>query len=504
MILRNITANVAGRVWSVVSVYLFIPVYLTFLGPEAYGLIGFYTTLLGVLAFTDLGLTATLNREMARLSVRQDSRGDQCDLLRTLESVYVYISLALAIFIWLLAAPIAGQWLQLENLNRREVVTAIRLMAVSIALQLPANLYIGGLLGLQKQVLTNSLQIGWSALRGIGAILVLWLISPTILAFAYWQLLSNIVYCLTARTALWRTISLGETRPQFRWAVLSNTWRYAAGMVGMTLLSTLVTQTDKLAVSKMLPLETFGYYMVAVSLSQAPRTLASPIAVAVFPRLTGLVATGNQCLLSGLYHRAASLVAVATIPTSLTLAFFASDVIRAWTGSITAAEQVGMTAALLLGGELMQAITAVPCYLALAHGNVRINLQVGVASVLLLVPLLIVLLTDYGVLGAGISWFVMNLCTLPPYMYFLHLRFLPGEFRRWCWSGAVWPLLIAMPCVLVGRWLVPHTDSRISTIASVAVVWCVATVGTALTSSQLRQELRLRLLKRLGTLSSLS
>ena len=40
----------------------------------------------------------------------------------------------------------------------------------------------------------------------------------------------------------------------------------------------------------------------------------------------------------------------------------------------------------------MQAITAVPCYLALAHGNVRINLQVGVASVLLLVPLLIVLL----------------------------------------------------------------------------------------------------------------
>ena len=167
-------------------------------------------------------------------------------------------------------------------------------MAVSIALQLPANLYIGGLLGLQKQVLTNSLQIGWSALRGIGAILVLWLISPTILAFAYWQLLSNIVYCLTARTAVWRTISLGETRPQFRWAVLSNTWRYAAGMVGMTLLSTLVTQTDKLAVSKMLPLETFGYYMVAVSLSQAPRMLASPIAVAVFPRFTGLVATGDQ------------------------------------------------------------------------------------------------------------------------------------------------------------------------------------------------------------------
>ena len=67
--LRNVTANLIGRIWSVVSVYVFIPAYLAFLGPEAFGLVGFYTTLVSVVAFADLGLTATLNREMARLSV---------------------------------------------------------------------------------------------------------------------------------------------------------------------------------------------------------------------------------------------------------------------------------------------------------------------------------------------------------------------------------------------------------------------------------------------------
>ena len=336
--------------------------------------------------------------------------------------------------------------------------------------------------------------------RGIGAILVLWLISPTILAFACWQLFCNAVYCFAARWTLWHAISSGTTAGQFSWNVLASTWRYAAGMVGMTLLSTLVMQSDRLAASKMLPLQTFGYYMIAVSLAQAPRMLASPIAVAMFPRFTGLVATGNYDALTRLYQRVSSLVAVITVPCALTLALFSTDFIRAWTGNTAAAQQVGMTSTLLLWGELMQAITVVPCYLALAHGDVRVNLQIGVASVLLIIPLLIVLLSHFGVLGAGIAWLVMNVCTLPPYMYLLHRRFLPGGLRRWCWHGAISPLLAAMPCVLLGRWLIPHLDSRVATLVAIAGVGCVAMVSAALVSATMRRELQSQLHRRLGIL----
>ena len=101
--------------WSVVSVYLFIPIYLTFLGPEAYGLIGFYTTLLGVLAFTDLGLTATLNREMARLSVRQYSRRpDAICFAHSSPSISASRSRSPSSS-GSSAAPIAEHWLQLET-----------------------------------------------------------------------------------------------------------------------------------------------------------------------------------------------------------------------------------------------------------------------------------------------------------------------------------------------------------------------------------------------------
>jgi len=487
---KNIIANFWGRAWGFVSVYLFVPLYLKFLGIEAYGLIGFYSALLGVLAFADMGFTATLNREMARLSVRKDSAGEMGDLLRTYESTYLCISSVLAVLIWALAPLIAERWLHSKVLQPHEIATALRLMGIALSLQMPLGLYVGGLMGLQKQVLINSLQIAWGLLRGVGAILVLWLLSPTIIVFALWQLFSNAIYCFAVRWSLWRALSLSpaQSNPHFKWQVFRNTWRYAAGMTGMAVVSTILIQTDKLAVSKILPLEMLGYYTLAGVLASAPITLASPIASAVFPRLTGLVAIGDRIGLTRFYHKTCELVAVAIIPAGLTLALFAGRFIFAWTGSAIIAQHVGLVAALLLAGQIMQAITLVPYYIALAHGDVRLNLQIGIVSVVLITPLLIYLITKYGVVGAGISWLVMNICTLPPYMYFLHRRFLPGELRRWYLRSVGLPILAALPVVLLGRWLLPSPSSRLLTFGLIGLVWGVSAAAAAFIIPELRNE----------------
>jgi hypothetical protein len=192
--------------------------------------------------------------------------------------------------------------------------------------------------------------------------------------------------------------------------------------------------------------------------------------------------------LTRLYHRTCELVAVAIIPAGLTIALFASDCIFAWTGSGITAQRAGLVAALLLGGQLMQAITVVPYYLALAHGNIRLNLQIGIASIILITPLLIFLIMKYGFVGAGFSWLVMNLCTLPLYMYFLHRRFLPGALRRWCMLSVGRPLLVSLPCVLLGYWLRPDSSSRLLTFSFILLVWSLAMAVSVLTSLELRHE----------------
>ena len=490
MIKKNIIANIAGRAWAFLSVYLFVPLYLKFLGVEAYGLVGFYSALLGVLAFADMGFTATLNREMARLSVRNDSDGEMRDLLRTYELTYLFVSIALAISIWILSPLIVTHWLQSSLLQPQEITMAIQLMGVAIAFQLPSGLYIGGLMGLQRQVEANRLQIAWSIYRGLGGVLVLCLLSPTIIAFASWQLVSNALYCFLSRRNLWQTLYFVSTQhvTRFKWQVFRDTWRYGAGMAAMAVVSILLTQTDKLAVSKMLPLDMMGFYTLAGSLAVVPLMMAGPIALAVFPRLAVLVVEGDRLELVRLYHQASRLVALSVIPSGITLAFFAGDFIRAWTGLPATAVKTELTASLLIVGQSMQAVTLIPFYLALAHGDVRLNLKIGVASIILITPLLIYLIARFGIVGAGLSWVIMNVCTLPPYMYFLHRRFMRGEFLTWCIFGIGLPILTALPFVVLGRLFIPYSESRLMTFVIVGFVWLVSTAFSVMISRELRNE----------------
>src|SRR5215216_3771623 len=92
---NNLIANFLGRGWAALMGIVFIPLYIKFMGIESYGLVGFFTTLQAVFALLDLGLTTTLNREIARYSALAEKSQDMRDLVRTLEIIYW----ALAFFI---------------------------------------------------------------------------------------------------------------------------------------------------------------------------------------------------------------------------------------------------------------------------------------------------------------------------------------------------------------------------------------------------------------------
>ncbi len=480
MIRRNIAANVVNRIWGFASVYLFVPLYLKYLGIEAYGLVGFYSTLLGVMAFADMGFSATLNRELARLSIGDDPSAMR-DLVRTYEVSYLYISAFLAAAVYMLAPFIAERWLKTNAMPVAEIATIIRIMGVSVALQLPSGLYIGGLMGLQRQVQANSLQIAWSVYRGGGSVLVLIIFPPTIFAFAVWQLLSNVVYCFTVRRSLWSALGRGGAWPpaKFRRSVFHSTWRYASGMTGMAVVSIVLTQIDKLAVSKMLTLENLGFYSLAGALAAVPLLAASPVAAAIFPRFTALVAIGGRTELIRLYHKTSQLVSLTVVPVSIVLALFSHQVLVAWTGSESTATSTATATSLLLLGQLMQALTLVPYYVALAHGDIKLNLRVGMVSAVLITPLLLYLVARYGVIGAGASWLIVNILSFFPYMYLFHRALLAGEFRSWFWSTVCVPLVVATLCVYFFREVMPTLNSRILILLYLSMIWSVTTVLTA-------------------------
>jgi O-antigen/teichoic acid export membrane protein len=472
MIWRNILANYGGRAWGFVSVYLFIPIYLKILGADSFGLVGFYTTMLGVFSFADLGITATLNREMARLAALPSGPAGMAPLLKTYETVYAVIAILVGALVFLLSPVVARAWLQSATLTADEITTVLHVLGVALVLQLMAGLYVGGLMGMQKQVGANGIQFLWGLVRGVGAVIILWQLSPTIYAFALWQVVSNVLYLYVARRSLWTAVKLkGEgSKAQFDSFVLRRTWQFAAGMTSMALISTILSQTDKLIVSRLMSLEMVGYYSIASSLAAIPLILASPVTAAVLPRFTGLIALGERSELVRLYHNTCSLVSIAVIPATVVLMIFAKELIATWISSDIVADETWLAAILLLSGQFMQAISIAPYYVAVAHGDFRLNISLGLASILIITPILIILTSRYGIAGAAMSWLILNILNLPVFIGMLHAKFLPGELVRWCVSDVGKPLVAVLAMAMALHLILP------APVPGVSVLWqCVVT-----------------------------
>ena len=90
---RNIAANFAGNIWQALMGLAFIPLYIRFMGVESYGLVGYFATLQALFVLLDMGLSSTLTREMARLSVLKNNAKEMRDLVRSLEIIYWIIAI---------------------------------------------------------------------------------------------------------------------------------------------------------------------------------------------------------------------------------------------------------------------------------------------------------------------------------------------------------------------------------------------------------------------------
>ena len=451
---RNIIANFAGKMWSALMVLAFLPLYVRFLGIEAYGLIGIYASLLVVLSVFDMGLSTTLNRELARLSGHRGTGQEARDLVRTFELIYWATGILIGGGIAALASPIARHWLNAEGVTVETMEGALMIMGLVIALQWPASLYAGGLMGLQRQVLLNVIRVATATLQGAGAVLVLWLVSPTIFAFFLWQVLVGALHSAIVAAWLWKSLP-GSAAPAFRKDLLASNWRFAGGMTGVSVLVAILTQTDKVILSKMLSLETFGYYSLATAIAGALTHISNPIFTALFPRFSQEASGGKEAGLALLYHKGSQLMTAAVVPVWIIVALFSKELLFLWFGDAPVVANTHLLVSLLITGTALNSIMVLPYTLQLAYGWTSLLLYVNALSVALLIPLLVWLIADYGAMGAALAWIALNAGYVLVVVPLMHRRLLRDSMGQWYLRDVGIPVVIACGVGIMARVAAP-------------------------------------------------
>jgi O-antigen/teichoic acid export membrane protein len=475
---HNLLANMVGSGWTALAYVVCVPLYIKLMGIESYGLVGFFVTLVAVSSLLELGLGATLNRELARRSVDPDAAGDSRDLVRTLELIYWGLAATMGALTVVLAPTIAHHWLRSSTLSAATVQSAIILMGLVLTFQWPLSLYSGGLRGLERQVALNSILVVMMTIRTGGAVLVLWLVTPTIHAFFVWQLLAAAAHTGVAGIVLWRILPAGR-RARFRRDLLRGIWRFAAGLSATSVLILVLTQSDKVILSSILSLRFFAYYSLAALAAGSLAYVFLPAFQAAFPRFSALVAAGDEAGLIRTYHRMAQVVAVLILPSAILVAAFSRRIVEIWTGSADTASHTHTLLTLLILGTALNGLMTLPYALSLAYGWTRWPFFLNLAAVVIFLPALVVLALTYGGDGAAAAWLTLNAGYVLVGMHTLHRRLLPREKLRWYLQDVAAPTLAAAAVVAAARALIPAGLGTPPTLALLAATLVLAVLAAA-------------------------
>ena len=439
---KNLLAGLANSLWSALLGLAVVPLYLHYLGLEAYGLIGFFAMTQAMLQILDLGLAPTINREVARYSVTGELE-QAGKLLHTLAIVYWCVAALIALLVAALAPLISSYWLTSNHLPPTTVTHAVMLMGLVVACRWPIGLYLGALMGAQRITTSSTVGIAMVTLGQLGAVAILVWVSPTIEAFFLWQAGVGLLHAMVMRWAAWRTIGR-MAKLRFDGKALKNVWRFSAGMGGVAVSALIFTQLDKVILSKILNLADFGTYALAIVVISGLYVFINPLFSAVYPRFSALVASDSPDKLAELYRLSTRLLGAMLFPIAMVLAVFAEELVQLWTGDAAIAVRVAPLISVLAIGSALHGVMYLPYALQLAYGLTRLPLTINAILMVVQVPLMTWFALNYGALGGAMAWLLLHVMYLLLGTWMTHRQLLKAIGTKWLLQDVGLPLLVAM------------------------------------------------------------
>jgi O-antigen/teichoic acid export membrane protein len=476
---KNIAFNYAGQMYSTLIGVVVLPLFLNYVGAEAYGLIGFYTLVQSWMTLLDLGMTPTLGREVARLRVRPKETQTLVTVVNSLESAFLSVAIVLAITIFVGKEWVATSWLNIEEIHSTTVATVVGIIGLTVAVRWVSSLNKSGINAYEHQGWLNVFDIVVNTFRFPGSLLLVIVFDGSVLAYFYFQLFVVIIEVFLLRSKL-RELMPRISAPRFSISELRRIAPFAVSIGYTTAIWVLITQLDKLVLSKTLTLSEYGYFTLVATVSSGLMMLSGPVSKAILPRMTALFTQGSIKEMILIYRRSTKLIVVLVMPIAVTVACLPYNVLYAWTGNESAAEWGKDILTLYVLGSAMLAIIAFQYYLQYVHGKLKYHVRYNTFSALLSVPSIIFCAIEYGPIGVAWVWFGFRLLSLLLWVPFVHHQFAPGLHKKWLVEDVLYPLVPIVIVVSIGVYVSDTFDdmSRLVHVIILALI-CISAMTIA-------------------------
>lgn len=404
---RNIVYNGLGQGLSVLLGFVAVRFVFRRLGGDALGLIYFSLAVSVALSVAvQLGICQSAVREVAS---HQGNRPEYIkSFIRTSSTLYWIAYLTLAIVAYTAAPYLVHHWVKLNSLDALTAIKIMRILTVGALVALPGGLYRALLVGLQHMGLTNLIDVAAKALQQAGIFLIL-LIHGNLFHVAYW-----IAGCMGVQIAVYWVVCThffsvrALLLPGFSLAVVKENIGYASGLMTITLCSWMVSEIDKVVVSKLLPLALLGLYTFTRGVVNQGALLTGAISNAIFPHFSALHGAGKTAELRNAYDKIQDLICFGTVPVFAAVPFAAIPVFSR-VFDLRSAHLLLLPATFLCVGTYMNGTLMSPYIVSLAVGRPDITARQNVLALFIVPPVSAMAIYWFGLNGAGFSWVLYHI-----------------------------------------------------------------------------------------------
>jgi O-antigen/teichoic acid export membrane protein len=484
----NITANFIGQIFTSLVGFIFIPIYIRFLGVEAYGLIGIFAIITSWLGILDAGLSPALTREMALFSGGKHSPFSIRSLLFSVESFFLVVGVIIIFLLFFASYWISTYWIHSKMISNEVITNSILLMGAIFSLKLFESIYRNSILGLQYQVEVNTYDIIVSLIKGIGSVCLLKFISPSLLLFFSWHLVLSIIYVLFLKYKINNLLPTTNTKITFSLSSLLSLKTFAGGMFIMIILSLFQTQIDKVLLSKMLTLKEFGLYSLTFTAAGALMVFTSPVSQALYPRMNQLSQMGDQKEFLFLYHIGNQLILILFGSASMLLFFFPKLFLFFWTNNPDITSNSFSLLSVVTLGFFFSGINTMSFTIILTHSMLKVANYIKVFIVAISIPALIYFVPKYGSISAAIIWLVGSFVN---YIFTLFIVFRKYHIPEMIYMFIHDLLLPVLPIILIltiGKFLIPDISSRFVAGGILFLLYFTSIIFSAFFSTDVRQK----------------
>jgi O-antigen/teichoic acid export membrane protein len=466
-LISNAIYNLIPQFWFLALTIFTTPFVLHRLGVDAYGILSIVTIVAGYLAFLDLGF----NLAVIKFVAAHDAKGESDEINRVTQTalaVFLVIAAVSATALFFLSGLLA--WLlNVPQSLQADAVVALRLGAVSFALNLVMGVFSAVPRALQRFDIVNILNVVLGTLQ-IGGTVVLVATGFGLRAVVFWSCalsaLSLVTYLIIAK----RLLPALSIRPQFDRKKFRELFGFSGFVMASNFTGVAAANSEKLILGGLAPIAQVTYYTVPFNLvSRVLMLIPSNLYHILFPAFAAMSATDDRETLQKGYTRAFRFIFLAVAPISILLIVFGSDLLRLWIG-IEMSREGGSVLAVLAAAILINAPAWVCVTVGQSLGRPSLVTAAQVIHLMALIVGGLIFVPRYGAFGGALAWLAGNMVGIPVLILLVNRYVLSLSTAKMLKETLMRPVLAVAPVLLVALALKPLVYGFISLAAASIII----------------------------------